>query len=121
MVTLAVARRMALSLPEVTEQDHHGMPSFRVQGKIFATVPDARHLHVMLDEFVTHAVVGTHPQACEELWWGKRLSGVRVDLDQANRQLLADLFDEAWQRRAPKSRRGANAKKPPSRRRSRRA
>ena len=39
-MTLAAARRLALSFPEATEQDHHGMPSFRVDGKIFTTVPD---------------------------------------------------------------------------------
>lgn len=107
MVSLAVARRVALSFPEVTEQDHHGMPSFRVQGKIFTTVPDARHLHVMVDSFVTHAAVGTHAKACEELWWGKRLSGVRVNLDHADRDLLADLLEDAWLRRAPKRLRDA--------------
>ena len=107
MVTLAAARRLALSFPEVTKQDHHGMPSFRVQGKIFLTVPDPRHLHVMLDAFLTHAAVGTHPAACEELWWGKRLSGVRIDLRHADRDMLADLLEEAWQRRAPKRLRDA--------------
>ena len=107
MVSLAAARRVALSFPEVTEQDHHGMASFRVQGKIFTTVPDQRHLHVMLDAFVTHAAVGTDPVACQELWWGKRLSGVRVSLDAANRDMLADLLEEAWLRRAPKRLRDA--------------
>jgi hypothetical protein len=32
------ARRLALAQPEATEQDHHGRPSFRVAGKIFATL-----------------------------------------------------------------------------------
>jgi hypothetical protein len=41
MLTLSEARRLALSFAEVTEEDHHGIPSFRVRGKIFATVPDA--------------------------------------------------------------------------------
>ena len=78
------------------------MPSFRVQGKIFATVPDQRHLHVMLDSFMTDAAVGTDPVACEELWWGKQLSGVRITLAHVARSLLADLLEEAWLRRAPK-------------------
>jgi len=107
MVTFAAARRLALSFPEATEQDHHGMASFRVQGKIFATVPDAHHLHVMLDEFRTHAAVGTAPAACEELWWGKRRSGVRVHLDHVTRTMLADWLEDAWLRRAPKRLRDA--------------
>jgi hypothetical protein len=49
MATLAQARKIALALPEATEQDHHGALSFRVRGKIFATVPDSEHLRVMVD------------------------------------------------------------------------
>jgi hypothetical protein len=37
MVSRDVARHLALGLPEAVEQDHHGRPSFRVGGKIFAT------------------------------------------------------------------------------------
>jgi hypothetical protein len=37
-VSPAEARAVALSLPEAVEQDHHGRPSFRVGGKIFATL-----------------------------------------------------------------------------------
>ena len=37
-VSLDDLRRLALALPEATEQDHHGKPSFRVGGKIFATL-----------------------------------------------------------------------------------
>jgi hypothetical protein len=33
------ARRMALELPEVTEEPHFHLVSFRVHGKIFATLP----------------------------------------------------------------------------------
>ena len=34
------ARRLALALPDTVEQDHHGRPSFRVAGKIIATIWD---------------------------------------------------------------------------------
>ena len=37
-VTADEARALALSLPEAVEQDHHGRPSFRVGGRIFATL-----------------------------------------------------------------------------------
>ena len=50
MLTTADARRVALSLPEAVEQDHHGRPSFRVAGKIFATLWDEEHVNVMVDE-----------------------------------------------------------------------
>jgi hypothetical protein len=46
MSELAEARRFALSLPEVTEEPHFDMSSFRVRGKIFVTVPpDGTRLH----------------------------------------------------------------------------
>ena len=48
---LEQARRFALSLPEVVEAPHHELSSFRIRGKIFATVPpDGKHLHVFVDE-----------------------------------------------------------------------
>jgi hypothetical protein len=100
MVTLAEARRLALSFAEVTEEDHHGMPSFRVRGKIFATVPDDEHVRVMLDAEVARMVVRADPGACEELWWGKRLSGVSVRLAGADHRRFADLLEDAWRRKA---------------------
>jgi hypothetical protein len=44
------ARDVALSLPEAVEQDHHGRPSFRVGGKIFATLWSDERINVMLDD-----------------------------------------------------------------------
>jgi hypothetical protein len=38
VVSVDEARSLALVLPEAIEQDHHGRPSFRVGGKIFATL-----------------------------------------------------------------------------------
>jgi hypothetical protein len=50
LADLEQLRRVALALPEATEQDHHGMASFRVTGKIFATVPDEQHVRLMVAE-----------------------------------------------------------------------
>lgn len=50
MISRQRVRELALALPESTEQDHHGRPSFRVAGKIFATLWDEDHMNVMLDE-----------------------------------------------------------------------
>jgi hypothetical protein len=100
-MTPARARQIALALPGVLEQDHHGFPSFRVAGKIFATHPDVRHFNVMLDEPAIHAALGIDPGSCEELWWGKRLRGVRVDLTRVRPTLLGDLLADAWRRKCP--------------------
>jgi hypothetical protein len=73
-----------------------------VGGKIFATLWDEHHVNVMLDEGGVLTAVQSHPDACSEVWWGKRLAAVRVDLRLADRQLLAGLLEEAWELRAPK-------------------
>ena len=79
---------------------------FRVNKKIFATVPDTTHLNVMVDEDETALAVAVaeSPSGCEELWWGKRLKGVRVDLGRMDRRLFTELLTESWRRRAPKAR-----------------
>jgi hypothetical protein len=58
------ARRLALQLPEAVEQDHHGRPSFRVAGKIFATQWDEDHMNVMLDEGGILTAVQGDPETC---------------------------------------------------------
>jgi hypothetical protein len=96
------ARKLALALPEAVEQDHHGRPSFRVAGKIFATLWDDDHMNVMLDDGGILTAVHAGPETCAEVWWGKRLAAVRVDLRRADAEMLADLLSDAWERKAPK-------------------
>ena len=102
MVSRAEARQLALALPEAIEQDHHGRPSFRVGGKIFATQWDGEHMNVMLDEGGILTAVDAAPETCEPVRWGKRLAAVRVDLGRANPQLLRELLTDAWETKAPK-------------------
>ena len=96
------ARRLALALPESVEQHHHGRPSFRVGGKIFATLWDDRHMNVMLDEGGILTAVQSRPDACSEVSWGRRLAAVRVDLESADAELLGGLLEDAWEAREPK-------------------
>jgi hypothetical protein len=93
---------LALALPGAVEQDHHGRPSFRVNGKIFATLWDDEHMNVMLDEGGILMAVQEHPEACSEVMWGKRLAAVRVDLPRAEAAWLGQMLREAWELRAPK-------------------
>lgn len=102
VVTLGDVREIAFGLLEVEEVPHHGMSSFRIRGKIVATVPDDTHLNVMLAEADVPLAVAMNRRAVEELWWGKRLSGVTVDLRRASRALLTEVLEQAWRRRAPK-------------------
>ncbi len=96
-------RRLALALPDTTEAPHHEMTSFRVSGKLFATMPpeeDRVHVFVAPDEVA--ASCAEYPGVVEELWWGKKLSGCRVHLAGATTPLVRELLTEAWRRKAPK-------------------
>jgi YjbR len=99
MLSSQEARRLALSLPEAIEQDHHGRPSFRIAGRIFATLWDEDHMNVMVDEPGILTAVQSHPEVCAEVWWGKRLSAVRVTLSASGHDLLADLLADAYERK----------------------
>ncbi len=100
-ITAGEARNLALSLPEVTEQDHHGMNSFRVRNKIFATVPDDEHIRIMVDEHETLAAVAEDPTSYDAFYWGARLACLVVDLRAAERDRVRELLTEAWLRKAP--------------------
>jgi hypothetical protein len=102
-VSVATVRTLALGLPETVEAPHHDMTSFRVAGKIFATMPPTGdRVHVFVDEDEVAAYCAEFPAAVEELWWGKRLSGCRILLRQADRALVRELLTESWRRRAPR-------------------
>lgn len=103
MTDLQQARRLAMALPEATESDHHGMPSFRVRDKIFATVPDENHLRIMVAEPDILAAVAENPHTCAPVYWGKRLACVAVELRTAEPDLIAELLTDSWARKAPRS------------------
>ena len=96
------ARALALSLPEAVELDHHGRPSFRVAGKIFATLWSDERMNVMLDEGGILTAVELTPDVCEEIWWGKRRAAVGVTLARVDRDRLLELLTDAWERKAPR-------------------
>jgi phosphoglucomutase len=94
-VTPDDVRRIALALPEVAEGDHHGRRAFRLGTRVLATQWTDTALNVMVDESTARAAEGG---PCSLLWWGKTLSGVRVELTAATPELVADLLEEAWVR-----------------------
>lgn len=100
MITAATARRLALALPEVTEQDHHGFPSFLVDGRIFATQPESGRLRAMLDEHGIRSAAANHSDSCREFYWGKRLACVEIDLAKADTTLVRTLLTDAWEHKA---------------------
>ncbi|MES3020032.1 MAG: MmcQ/YjbR family DNA-binding protein [Pseudomonadota bacterium] len=102
-MTLEHARKFALSLPETSEQPHFEATSFRVCGKIFATVPaGATHLHIFVDEDQRAPLIAAAPAVFEALLWGAKCVGVRVLLAKADGASVKRLLLEGWTRKAPK-------------------
>jgi hypothetical protein len=55
-------RRLALAFPEAVEADHHGIPSFRVAGKIVCTLhQDRPRMMVKLDVEDQRNLAEAHP------------------------------------------------------------
>jgi hypothetical protein len=103
MITVDRVRGLALSLPGVSAEPHFDMTSFRVLGKIFATVAaDEARLHVFMDEDEARACAAEDPVAFEPLRWGRRIRGVRVLLTTAPPDRVLELVEESWRRKAPR-------------------
>jgi hypothetical protein len=102
-VNLREVRRLALALPEATEEPHFHLASFRVKGKIFATVaPDGRYLNVFVDDDQREIMVTVDPKAYETLKWGK-IGYLHVHLAAAKARDVKALLRAAWERKAPKA------------------
>lgn len=100
---IAPIRRLALSLPEVTEEPHFHYSSFRVCGKIFITVPpEETHLHLFVGEEDRERTLALYPEFAEKLMWGARVSGLRIALAEARPTVVSALVRKAWAHKAPK-------------------
>ncbi len=96
-------RDIAMALPETTQEPHFDLVSYRIRGKIFATVPPGgEYLHVFVDEERREIGLALYPGIYEKLMWGQRVAGLRVALEQAAAEDVSDLLSHAWRRKAPK-------------------
>jgi hypothetical protein len=101
-VNIREVRRLALALPEATEQPHFHLTSFRVKGKIFATAaPDGSYMNVFVDDAQREFMTTANPKAYESLKWGK-MAYLHVHLAAAKAKDVKPLLRAAWERRAPK-------------------
>jgi YjbR len=92
-----------LSLPDATEEPHFHYTSFRINGKIFATMPPSNDiLHVFAPEEDREVAIAAHPEACETLHWGKKVVGVKIDLKTARREFVQDLLRAAYDSKSKK-------------------
>lgn len=99
MPTAADARRLALALSGTEESPYHGVPSFRVQGKMFANLPEAGRLHLMLPADEIEAAAAALPEACFGVPWGQKLGALGVWLERVQEDELEDLLRRAWRHR----------------------
>jgi hypothetical protein len=98
------ARRLAISLPGCEESPHFESASFRVNKKIFATMPPKGDvLHVFVDDTEREQALGLYAGMVEPLWWGKKVRGLRVLLGKASADVVLELLEKSWRHRAPKT------------------
>jgi hypothetical protein len=100
MIDLETARQIALSLPGAVEQDHFGIPSFRVNKKIFSTlwVKENRMMVKLspIDQSVFNSFDSTIFYQVPNKWGLK--GATFVELDKVRRDMLEDALNLAWQR-----------------------
>jgi hypothetical protein len=98
-------RRLALALPETTENAHMDHPDFRVQGKIFATLgyPATGWGMVKLTPEQQHYFSKDNPEVFVPAKgaWGLR-GATTVNLKAANKKTLEKAIRAAWRNTAPK-------------------
>lgn len=106
MVSLAAARKLALSLPDAEERDHFGSPSFRVKGKIFAQLSNAtgedQRALVKLPEADQTALIMSDPDTFSSVpQWG-RYGWTHVQLARVGESMLREVLCQSWRLVAPR-------------------
>ena len=103
MITIAQARALALTLPEVEEKSHFNQPDFRVQGKIFAV------LHAERDEMMVKLSIIDQSVFCSldknviypvPGGWGRK-GATLINLKKVTRSVFLDALTTAWKTTAP--------------------
>lgn len=102
-VTVAKARAIALDLPEVEEKPSHGIPTFRVRGKLFASLrEESNTIAIKLDFDDRDALIAGQPAVFYTNDHYRNYPTVLVRLDAVLVAMLRELLDDAWTRAAPK-------------------
>ncbi|MEV7382479.1 MmcQ/YjbR family DNA-binding protein [Streptomyces lydicus] len=103
MIDSADVRRIALSLPETVEKEAWEMPTFRVAGKMFVTVPDDESsFAVRCPVHERKELIAAEP---EKFWVPPHEAGsawVRVRLAELDdMDELRDILVDSWKQAAP--------------------
>ena len=121
-VKLEEVRRVALALPDSTEEPHHNFGSFRDRGKIFVTIPPGGELlHIFLPAEQRDLALAMDPEFLEPVHWGSRVLGVRARLPLARKATVLRLVKQAYAFKCEKASTGGQRPKPRTKSKSRNA
>ena len=114
MATADDVRRLCLALPDVQEQDYHGVPIFRVSSRKFASLHAVGASHfadvdfnapvavMKLDREDQRGLIEAHPDAILPHRYHARYGWAVVVLRPVDEALLSLLLRMAWACVAPK-------------------
>lgn len=100
-INISVVREIALSLPDVTESTLHGVPSFKLRGKLLAC-PAIHHsadpdtLAVRIDVEQRGRLITAEPDLYYVTEHYANYPMVLVRMSRITRSALKDLLDMAW-------------------------
>jgi len=103
MLSVAKLRSLALELPEVEEKPSHGVPTFRVAGKLFAALrEELDSVAIKLDFDARDSLIEGDPEVFYTNDHYRNYPMVLVRLNKIPIALLRELLRDAWSRAAPR-------------------
>ena len=102
MTCAADVRALAMALPEVEEAPHFESASFRVRGKILATLA-AETCTLKLPREIQESLCQSDPAAIELPTHWSKFGWTTITLAGFDTERLADLIASSWRQVAPKT------------------
>ncbi|HEX7902960.1 MAG TPA: MmcQ/YjbR family DNA-binding protein [Chitinophagaceae bacterium] len=105
MVSVVIARQVALSMPEAQEKSHFDIPDFRVKNKIFASIHTDKNYMMVKLSAVDQSVFCSYDK--EVIFpvpggWGRK-GATFINLEKVKKAMLRDAVQTAWKTVAPVS------------------
>ena len=104
MVDIETFRQLALSFPEVSEQPHFELTSFRVNKKIFATLDEKRNRACLMLSQIDQSVFCSHDISVIYAVPNKRgqKGATFVELKLVNKSILKAALTQAYKKHSKK-------------------
>jgi hypothetical protein len=102
MIDVSTARKIALSMPQAEERQHHAHPDFRVKNKIFATLwPTQARAVIKLSVGDQTKLLQSSPRTFSTNAWSRQ-GWTNVHLQHISAKWFRDLVENSWRHVAPK-------------------